>query len=224
MRTGRPAFDRAFGTPVWSYREQHPEANSRFNAFMADRARGLAAAVTASYGFPERGTIVDVGGGDGTLLAAVLRRYQGLSGVLLDQPHVAEHARATLSAAGVADRCRVLGGDFFAEVPAGGDVYILSTVLHDWSDDRATEILRRCRQAMTAVGRLVLVECVLRPGNGPSPVTLLDIQMMLIFPGGRERTENDWRTLLRAGGFSLQSIVRTQAIFDIVEAVPDRSP
>src|SRR5215203_236334 len=148
VQTGEPAFERVFGLSNWEYRAQHPNANARFNAYMSDLTRQKAAAVVAHYRFPDRGVVVDVGGGDGTLIAAVLNAYPDLRGVLFDLPHVAPEADGTIAAAGVAERCQVVGGDFFAAVPPGGDAYLLRQIIHDWDDAQATAILATCRRAL----------------------------------------------------------------------------
>ena len=220
VQTGRTAFERVYGLSNWEYREQHPEVNARFNAVMADYARQTAAGLVANYSFPEKGVVVDVGGGNGTLLGAVLRDYPGLRGVLFDQPHVVGEAASVLDAAGVADRCRIEAGDFFVAVPAGGDIYILSWILHDWDDARATDILVQCRRAMPSQARLLVVERVIPPGNDPSPGKLVDIHMLLINAGGRERTEDEWRALLDASGFGLRSITPIGRGFSVLEALP----
>jgi len=179
VRTGETAFARVYGMANWEYRAQNPEANARFNAYMGDLTRQKAAAVVTHYRFPERGTVVDVGGGDGTLLAAILRAYPHLRGVLFDVPHVVAQAEAVLAAAGVADRCARVGGDFFADVPPGGDRYLLATVLHDWGDDRAADILRTCRRAMTPGATLLVIERVMPGRNVPSMAKLRDMHMLI---------------------------------------------
>ena len=150
--------------------------------------------------------VVDVGGGQGVLLAAVLRAHPHLRGVLFDQPAVVAGAAPVLRAAGVADRCEVVGGDFFAAVPAGGDVYLLSRILHDWDDARATALLRVLHRAARPGARLVVVERVLPPGDAPHPGKLIDLTMLVML-GGRERTEAEFRALLAGAGFSLTRVV-----------------
>jgi hypothetical protein len=220
VQTGKPAFDQVHGMPNWAYRERHPEVNARFNAGLAANARASKGSVAAVYPFPERGLVVDVGGADGTLLTLILAPRPGLRGVLFDQPHVAAAAGPTLTAAGVTDRVEIVGGDFFTAVPAGGDYYVLSAILHDWDDDRATAILAQCRQAMAPAATLLLVERVLPAGNDPSPVKMMDINMLVTNAGGRERTEADWRALLAAGGFALQRRVVAGSTYEVIEAVP----
>ena len=207
IQTGEPSFDRVYGQPNWAYREEHPDANQRFNALMAHYARERAASLVSSGVLPSSGTVVDVGGGDGTLLATALAHHPRMRGLLFDQPHVVAAAEAVLAAAGVADRCDVISGDFFTEVPTGGDAYVLSGVLCDWEDAEARQILRHCRHAMGASAQLVLVEALLPEGNEPSPTKNVDIQLMLTNAGGRIRSETQWRSLLDNAGFNRPTIV-----------------
>ncbi|HET7035313.1 MAG TPA: methyltransferase [Thermomicrobiaceae bacterium] len=222
-QTGQSAYEHLYGMPNWAYRERHPEANSRFNAYMSDVTRQKVAAVLANYRFPTDGVVVDVGGGDGTFLAALLRQYPALRGVLFDLPHVAPAAAPILAEAGVAERCALQAGDFFAAVPVGGDCYILSTVLHDWDDERSTAILRRCREAMSPVARLLVIERVL-PADNSSPVgRLRDVHMLVTNVGGRERTEAEWRAVLAEGGFQVTQVtglVAAGTAYHVIEADP----
>jgi len=220
VQTGAPAFDHVYGMPNWEYRRLHPEVNARFNAYMSDLSSSRAAVVARRYPFRDTGVVVDVGGGDGTLLTAILTRHPGLRGVLFDQPHVVAEAGTRLAAGGVVDRVEVVGGDFFAGVPAGGDYYILSAVLHDWGDERTAAILAQCRRAMGPEAKLLLVEQVLPPGNVPSTTKLYDILMLVTNAGGRERTEEEWRALLRAGGFDLTDRLPATPIYEVITAVP----
>jgi hypothetical protein len=222
VQTGAPAFDHLYGMANWEYRKLHPDVNARFNAYMSDLAGRRAAAVAAGYPFPDAGVVIDVGGGDGTLLAAILARHPGLRGILFDQPHVVKEARQRIAAAGagITERVDVIGGDFFAAVPAGGDYYLLSAVLHDWGDDHAAAILAQCRRAMEPGAKLLVIEQVLPPGNDPSLVKLFDILMLVTNAGGRERTEEEWRTLLAGGGFALQTRRAATPTYEVLEAAP----
>ena len=177
-----------------------------------------AAQAAAGYDFSGLRTVVDVGGGYGTILAAVLRANPGLRGVLFDQPAVIEGARPRIAASGLAERCELVSGSFFDTVPAGGDVYILSSVLHNWDDERAIEILRTCRRAMRDAARLLIVELVIPPGNTPGDGKMLDLQMMVLFTGGKERTPAEYRALLEAGGFRQTRITPTPQQMSLIEA------
>lgn len=220
VRTGRPAFERLFGKPLFDYFSEHPGAARVFDAAMAGRSAEEAAALVASYDFSDAIAIVDVGGGRGTLLASVLQANPATLGVLFDLPHTVTGAQEALIAAGVAGRCRVEAGDFFEAVPADGDVYLLHRIIHDWDDERARTILANCRSVMPPHGRLLLLEAVVPPGNAPHYVKLLDLQM-LIWTGGLERTEEEYRALLASAGLRLARILPTTTpSIDVIEAVP----
>lgn len=219
IRTGETAFDHVFGMDVWSYYAQHPENAGTFNRAMADLTEVFAAPALAQYDFDGLGTIVDVGGGQGALLAAVLKANPAAQGVLYDQPEVVRGARTYLEAQGVADRCRRVGGSFFEAVPEGGDAYLLKAILHDWDDPRALTILRNCRRAMAPQSRLLIFETVLPPGNEPSLGKIGDVVMM-VMTGGRERTEGEFRRLLEEAGLEMTRVVPTTTLTSIIEARP----
>jgi len=205
VRTGAPATEHLWGKGLFAYLEEHPDAAQRFDAGMASRHDESNASLAARFDFSGVGTLVDVGGGNGSLLATVLQAHPSMRGVLFDLPRVVQGAPVRLAAASVAERCRIVGGDFFESVPAGGDAYVLSNVLHDWHDDRAAAILRNVHQAMQGRGRLLVVnEQVIAPANEPHPGKLGDIIMLLI--GGRERTEAEWRSLFEQAGFEFVGI------------------
>jgi hypothetical protein len=177
------------------------------------------AAILAAYDFAGMATMVDVGGGQGALLAALLKAYPDMRGILFDRPAVVESAQGFLAAAGVADRCTRVAGDFFHTVPGGGDAYLLKRVLHDWPDAQARAILLQCRRVMATHSRLLLMERVLPAGNTPSLGKLADIAMLIQY-GGLERTEAGYRALLETAGFTLQRLVETEASLSIIEGVP----
>jgi len=216
VRTGAPAFPKVFGMSNWERRQQNPGVNVIFNGNQAAQTRIQGSSVVDTYPFPQEGLVVDVGGGDGTLISLVLKSYPHLLGLLLDQPHVIEQAAAVLARAGVSDRCRTEAGDFFKFVPSGGNVYILSRVLNDWDNQKGQEILRRCREAMTLSARLILVTDVISKNDRNS--ALADLHM-LVTQGGRGRTEEEWRELLKSGGFNLNQIMATSTT-RILEALP----
>lgn len=218
IRTGETTTHHVYGMDACEWRAQHPEMNALFNDAMAEQSGARVASLVAAYDFARFGTVVDVGGGRGALVAGILRANPGVRGVLFDLPHVVEGAAAAFAAAGVADRASVAPGDFFAGVPAGGDAYILSWILHDWDDVRATAILATCRRAMAGRGTLLLVELVLSSGaQRPWWPYFMDINMLQGL-GGHERTEADWRALLAAAGFALTRIVPTTSGFCAIEA------
>jgi SAM-dependent methyltransferase len=219
VRTGEAAFDHTFGMPVFEYFARHPETDRVFNEAMIDYTGQVARGVVGVYDFSPFRTIVDVGGGYGTLLAAILRSRPDARGILFDQPHVVENAKEFLTEAGVADRCARVGGDFFAEVPDGGDAYVLSQILHDWDDERSRIILQQCRRVLPDDGKLLIVELVVPPGNVPFFGKWLDLHM-LVMAGGCERTAVEYEELFRATGFALGRIIPTPAGPSVVEAEP----
>ena len=219
VKTGGVAFEHSYGMPAFAYFAQHPETDRVFNEAMISWTEQVAGAVASTYDFAPFGTVVDVGGGYGTLLAAILRGNPRARGILLDQPGVIAGAAGLLAAAGVADRCATAGGDFFAAVPAGGDAYVLAQILHDWDDERCVAILRQCRRAIPDHGTLLVVELVLPPGEEPFFGNWLDLHM-LVMTGGCERTATQYDALFRAAGFRLTRVVPTLPGPSVVEAMP----
>jgi hypothetical protein len=208
VRTGDPAFHKVYGMKVFEYTAANPAVGEAFNEAMAENTRRAARAVAVEYDFSRFGTLVDVGGNDGTLLAGVLAAHPGLKGVVLDTPTGCEGAPATLAAAGVADRCEVVAGDFFESVPEGGDAYLLKAVIHDWDDESCVRILKSVRAAIGQDGTLLLVEPVIPTGPGRAPTVRMvtsDLNMLL-YTGGKERTDEEFRALLAAAGFELTDI------------------
>jgi len=224
VRTGEPAFDHVFGMSNFEYWAHDAEAGATHDAYFRAMARTTSAPLVAAYDFSRFGTVVDVGGSAGALLAAILQAHPGVRGVLFDLPHVVAGAAAVLTEAGVADRCAVVGGTFFESVPAGGDAYLLKYVIHDWDDARAVAILRRCREVTAPESVLLLIEQVLperlEAGAAAQRVARLDLQMLVLTPGGRERTEGEFRALLREAAFELRAVLPTASPFHILEAVP----
>ena len=218
VRTGESAFGRVHGLEVFPYYAAHPESNEPFNAAMTELSNVVSAAVVEAYDFSRFRVIVDVGGGRGALLAAILRAAPAARGFVYDQPAVVDGARATAAAAGVAARCGYAGGDFFESVPAGADAHVLKWIIHDWDDERALRILRNCHRSLADGGRLLLVEAVVPEGNGPSFSKQMDLQM-LVMTGGRERTAAEYRALLARAGFEMTDVIQTKSPVSIVEAV-----
>jgi SAM-dependent methyltransferase len=223
VRTGEPAFQQVFGMDTFAYMKLHPEEAENFDRAMANFTAQIATAIAAVYPFSRFRTVVDVGGGNGVLLAGILRVHPTLRGILFDQPEVAERALIEIARIGVQDRCEVVGGDFFREVPTGADAYILKHVIHDWSDERAIAILRNCHSAMGQTGRLLILE-----GLYPFRIDISDVSVgaasndvnMLVCTGGRQRTEQEFRGLCTAAGFNLSSITPTPARISVIEALP----
>ena len=220
-KTGGSAFDHTYGVAVFDYLKETPEAATSFDSLMAAQTRPWALSVADAYDFADIGTLVDVGGGYGVLLAAILTAHPHLKGVLVELPHVVAGARPKLEEAGLAGRCETVAGDFFQSVPDGGDAYMLKHVLHDWDDDRCVSILNNCRRAISDEGRVLVIEILIALGNEPDYGKYLDLNM-LVLTKGRERTEEQYRTLFEAAGFRLSRVVPTGSELSIIEGRPDR--
>lgn len=216
VRTGENAFEHAHGTGVWQYRIDHPEESLIFDRAMSSFVPAVAAAVLAAYDFGRFDVIMDVGGGQGALLAAILARNPPQRGILFDQPMVVEGAGAVLSAASVADRCEVVGGDFFAAVPEGADAHVMKWILHDWDDERLIAVLKSCRRAIRPDGTLVVLEAVLAPPNEGARAKFADLNMLAV-PGGQERTRDEFAALFEASGFRLTKVIDAGPRISIVE-------
>jgi hypothetical protein len=219
LATGQPAFDEVYGMPVFDYFATAPDFAAVFNTAMTSLSTVSHQAVAATYDFSGLHLLVDVGGGHGGLLTGILAANPRLEGIVFDLPQVVEGARHTIAAAGLDGRCRTEAGSFFERVPGGGDGYLLSFILHDWDDARAAAILRNVRAAMRPEGRLLVIEGVVPPGDEPSMSKLSDLEMLVMTPGGRERTEQEFRDLLASGGFRLNRVVSTPSAVSVLEAV-----
>jgi hypothetical protein len=223
VRTGVCANPAGHGAAVFEHLDRDPAAAGIFDRAMAETTRVVAQAVVAAYDFSGCERVVDVGGGYGELLAAILRALPAARGTLLERPRALEGARRNLERAGVAGRCELVAGDFFESVPGGGDCYLLKRVLHDWDDGRAAAILRCCRRAMPAQARLLLVEQILPDRMAASlahqEAARMDLHMLLM-AGGRERTEGEYRQLLEPAGLRLRRAVPAALNVSVIEAVP----
>jgi hypothetical protein len=219
VQTGETGFEKIHGVPVFDYLAQHPEQAAHFSEAMVGFHGAEPPAVAAAYDFSGFRTVVDVGGATGNMLAAVLSRHAGPRGVLFDRPHVVRDALPLLKAHGVESRVAIEEGNFFEAVPAGGDAYVLSHVIHDWNEDQCLTILGHCREAIKPDGRLLIVETVLPTGDTPHQGKVQDM-VMLVVPGGQERTEAEYVTLLEKARFRLNRVVPTDSVVSVVEAVP----
>ena len=219
VRTGTCAYSLAFGKPIFEDLSGKPEDAAIFDAAMKSFHGGETDAVLNAYGFDGVSVLADIGCGSGEVMAATLRRYPEMRGVLFDQAHVMERTRPNMDRAGVADRCEMHTGNFFDEVPAGADAYTMRHIIHDWQDDRCLRILGNIRRVIPAAGRLLIIETVVPDGNDPSPSKLFDMFMMA-FPDGMERTEAQFRALLAASGFALTEITPTESPVSVIEARP----
>lgn len=219
LETGKTGFEKACGMPVFEYLAQHPEEASYFSEAMVGFHGAEPPAVARAYDFSSAKTVVDVGGATGNMLAAILSHHAAPRGVLFDRPHVVRDAPALLKARGVEERVTIEPGDFFERVPAGGDAYLLSHIIHDWNEDQCLTILGHCRNVITPDGRLLIVETILPTGDTPHQGKVQDM-VMLVIPGGQERTEAEYASLLSKAGFRLSRVVPTESVVSVVEALP----
>ena len=217
VRSDRPAFDMRFGTDWWTYLSAHPESSAKFHAAMGSIGRKVHTAAVSAADLSGDRHLVDVGGGAGGLTAAFLERHPDLRATVLDLPHVLPGADELLQDAGVRDRVELVGGDFFESVPAGGDVYLLSMILHDWTDAEAGRLLETIRRAIPDTSRLLIIDAVLPPGDAPHFGKLLDLTMMAMLTG-RERTQDEFADLLAGAGFRLVQVSQMAAPTSLIEA------
>ena len=218
IKTGESAFRQAHGMSHFEYLDQHPEAARLFHDGMRAISAQIQAAVLAAYDFSGFTRLADIGGGQGHFLAAILRAHPHLRGVLFERPAIAERAAAELRAAGVSERCEIVGGDFLTAVPSGADAILLSRVLHDFGDPESARILANCRAALPSGGKLLIVEYLLSDdGEAGLAAKLFDLQMLVYFGSGRERTEEEYRILLRRAGFELSGVFRTDVSLALIE-------
>ncbi len=219
VRTGEPAFDHVFTMPIVEYFAKMPESAAVFDAAMTSISTLESRAVVAAYDFSGINTLVDVAGGHGLMIVTILRANRRMRGILFDLSHVTAGATAVLQSGGVADRCQIVSGDFFASVPEGGDAYVMKHIIHDWDDERATQILRNCHRAMQPGGKVLIVDAVIPPGNRAHFGKLLDLEMLVLTPRGRERTQAEFRELLKRSGFRFRRAVSTDTHLSVVEGV-----
>ncbi|MDE3229141.1 MAG: methyltransferase [Chloroflexota bacterium] len=216
VTTGKPAFDHVFGASHFDYLSAHPDANETFNQAMSAASQREIIAMVVAYDFAGVERVVDIGGGYGMLLAAILRANPALCGTLFDLPHVVANAEPTLRTAGVADRCEIVGGDFFTEAPPAGDILTLSHILHDWDDDHCVQILRNCARTLGVRSRLLIIEDIVEPGAN-APQTLFRDMQMMVLNGGRERTAAEFERLFTSANLRLGRIIPTATTTRIIE-------
>ncbi|THA86251.1 methyltransferase [Streptomyces sp. A0592] len=225
VRTGETAFDAVFGTDFFSHLARHPELSTDFNTAMSEVTSATAAVLPRAFDFSRFASVTDIGGGNGTLLAAVLEAHPGLAGTVFDTADGLAEAAKTVARHGLEDRCSLMAGDFFRSVPQGSDVYLLKSILHDWTDARAVTILRHCRQALPPGGVVLIVEPVLPEvvGTEDAGTYLSDLNMM-VNVGGRERTRADFEEICRRAALrvtSLTQLAADAAPYCLIEAVAD---
>jgi hypothetical protein len=219
VRTGDPAYRRVYGRGPHDYHLENPEIAALFDEAMASFTHFAAKAVASFYNFSRIKSVVDVGGGNGTLLVELLRHYPHLQGCLFEGPWVVDRGRATIAAAGMSNRCKVVAGDFLQSIPVSGDVFVMKNVVHDWDDDRAVVLLKNVRNAMGDDARLLIMECVIPEGNEAFSGKLLDLTM-LVSTGGRERKMPEYDAILREAGLTRKRVIETPLPYSLIEAVP----
>jgi O-methyltransferase domain/Dimerisation domain len=217
VRSGEPSFTHVHGTPMFEYLAAHPESARRFNEGMATSSRLMNEAIVEVYEWSRFGTLVDVAGGVGSTLAAILLANPRVQGVLFDLPHVIARGRDYLAQQGVGARCRTETGSFFDAVPAGADAYFMKHIIHDWGDEDCLHILRNCRSAMSDHAKLLVCEKLVPPGNEPDVAKTMDLVMLVLTDGGRERTEQEFRDLFSRAGLRLARVVPTRVDNVILE-------
>jgi len=219
VMTGKPAGDKAVGMPIFEYFEKNPEYSRVFNDAMTSMSAPTANAAIEAYDFSGIGTLVDVAGGHGEVLMQILKACPNVRGILADLGHVVDGAKPRIKSAGLSDRLQAVACDFFQSVPEGGDAYIMKHIIHDWDDERASLILKNIGKAMGAKkGKVILLESVIAAAGAPDFGKFLDIEMLLL-PGGRERTADEFRSLFERSGFQMTKVVPTKSPLSVVEAV-----
>lgn len=219
VQTGESAFEHVYGMQIFPYYAQNPEAAQIFDRAMTSYSSSEVEAVVASYDFSSIQTLIDIAGGHGSLIASILEANPHLKGILFEQPSVIAGAKPLIASRGVADRCELVAGNFFESAPTGGDAFILKHIVHDWGDEQAIVILKHCHQAMPEQGKLLVVEQVIPPGNEPFVGKFLDLNMLVMCPGGCERTKAEYQVLFERAGFHLTRIVPTQTFVSVIEGV-----
>ncbi len=217
IQTGKIAFEKVYGKPIFDYLSDNPDKARIFDAAMVGIHGRESDAILDAYDFSGIGIVADIGGGNGSQITGILEKHITTKGILFDLPHVIERAKGQIESAGLSDRCELVAGNFFDVIPEDADAYMMRHIIHDWDDEKSLTILRNCHQAMSASAKLLIVESVIPSGNEPFGGKFLDLVMLLI-PGGKERTEDEYRTLLYKAGFELTQVVPTGTEVGIIEA------
>ncbi len=216
VKTGEPAHQKVQGMSSFEFFEQNKEAGGIFNRAMTSFTLAALPAVVEAYDFSGVGRLVDIAGGHGLLLAGILKANPHLQGVLFDLPFVIKDAGRLLEQEGVRNRVELASGDFFQSVPAGADVYLMKHIVHDWDDESSIKILKNIHAAMPENGKVLIIEMVVPEGEEPSPSKSLDV-LMLVIEGGKERTREEYRTLLATSGFRLTRVIPTKSPYSVIE-------
>ncbi|MSU77746.1 MAG: methyltransferase [Gemmataceae bacterium] len=219
VQTGKPGFDHVYGKPIFDWLSEHPEEANIFDAAMTGFHGPETQAMIEAYDYAGINMLVDVGGGNGTVISAVLKKNPAMKGILYDLPNVIDRAKKNLADAGLASRCETIAGSFFESAPAGGDAYQMRHIIHDWTDEQCHTILTHIRKVIPKSGKLLVIEMVIKPRNEPQPAKWLDLNM-LVLPGGKERTEAEYRVIYAKAGFDLTRIVPTPTEVSVIEGKP----
>ena len=217
IQTGKTAFDKVYGKPIFDYLGDNPEKARIFDAAMTGIHGRESNALLDAYDFADIGVLADIGGGNGSQITGILQKHTDMNGILFDLSHVIERAKSHIQSSGLADRCELVTGNFFDAVPEGADAYMMRHIIHDWDDEKSLTILRNCHRAMSPDARLLVVESVIPPGNEAFGGKFLDLVMLLI-PGGKERTEDEYGILFGSAGFELTRVVPTATEVSVIEA------
>jgi len=216
IRTGQVSFDKVFGQPIFDYLGEHPDKARIFDAAMVGIHGRESSAILDAYDFSEIKLLADIGGGNGSQIIEILNKYPQMQGMLFDLPHVVERAAERIETACLQNRCQIVPGSFFDAIPTGADAYVLRHIIHDWDEEKCLSILRNCHRAMSAESKLLVIESVIPAGNDPFPGKFLDLVMLLI-PGGKERTEMEYRELFDQAGFELTRIIPAGSAVSVIE-------
>ncbi len=216
VRTGLPRPLAVFGMPAFDYYSKFKDEGEQFGRAMANVSGFASQAVLDAYDFSRFQTVLDVGGGNGSMVLSILKRYPKAKGIVADLPYIEAQAKASIQEAGMADRCRFQAADFFQGVPEGADAHVLKFILHDWNDEESVQLLKSCRSAIAPDGRILVLEVVVPESSGPDLSHLMDMNMM-VMTGGMERTAKEYESLLARGGFQLTRIVPTASPFSVIE-------
>jgi hypothetical protein len=219
VTTGTSAFEHLNGETIFDYIPRHPEHAAVFDQAMSAVTQMASASIVSAYDFSGIGTLVDVGGGNGTMLCAILESNPRLHGIVFDLPHVETAATDYIANRQLQDRCAFSGGSFFDSPPPSGDAYLLQRVLHDWDDEHSVKILRACAKAARLPARVLISEAIVPPGNDPFYGKLIDLHMLVMTHGGKERTQDEYRALLSQSGWTYTRVVSTTSPFSLTEGV-----
>ncbi len=220
VKTGKASFKDVNGCDRWEYLRRHPDIGERFNKRMTANSSRITSALVKSYDFSQLKTLIDVGGGQGIVLASILGKNPQMRGCLYERSSVIEGAKSFLETQGVINRCDLISGDFLESIPKGYDAYLLKHVLHDWGDEEALTILRNCRASIPKHGTLLIIDAIISRDNSPHPAKWGDLHFMVVHQGGRERTKREFDSLLRKSGFELKQVIVLPLPDAVVEAVP----